>query len=310
MAEANYENAYQRMNSNPIIISGGANAALESHNPDLAKRWLDRATGKMNDSPQVSRERERYLTLKGDYAESAKLGYAVLEKLPHDREGVVYLAYDLYYLGRYDEALALVTKYDSILPTTKISPLIAGYVHAHNGKSRRSSHRFTRALERDPKMATGYVNRGFILNDLARPGKASKDFKQPCNCSPTTAKRILGLAFADLQLHRPKPALTQLDIAQKLLGKSHAWHLAKAEAFRQEQDFSHAEQEYRVALQEEPNDLTTRVGVCRHAVSTCAASSRRWPPWMTAEKLRHRPSGLCLESAGACQDGCTGRYDA
>jgi hypothetical protein len=67
---------------NPLIVSGGANAALEAHNQDLAKRWLDRAQGKMNDSPQVERERERYLTLKGDYAEAAKLGFAVSRNYP------------------------------------------------------------------------------------------------------------------------------------------------------------------------------------------------------------------------------------
>ncbi len=61
-AEADYENAYQRMPTNSLIVAAGANAALEAHNQDLAKQWLDRAKGKMNDSPQVSRERERYLT--------------------------------------------------------------------------------------------------------------------------------------------------------------------------------------------------------------------------------------------------------
>ena len=115
-AQHNYEEAYRRMPTNAMIIAGGTNAALEAQNRDLAKQWLDRAQGKMNDNPQVSRERERYLTLKGDYAESAKLGYYVLGKLPHDREGVDYLAYDLYYLSRYDEALALVKKYEPILP--------------------------------------------------------------------------------------------------------------------------------------------------------------------------------------------------
>jgi tetratricopeptide (TPR) repeat protein len=67
------------------------------------------------------------------------------------------------------------------------------------------------------------------------------------------------LAFADLQLHRPKPALAQLDAAQKTLGKSHVWRLARAESFRQEQDFTHAEPEYRTALQEVPNDLSTEL---------------------------------------------------
>lgn len=258
-AEADYENAYQRMPNNPLVVSGGANAALESHNPQLAKRWLDRAKGKMNDSPQVSRERERYLTLKGDYSESAKLGYKVLEKLPHDREGVVYLAYDLYYLGHYDEALALANKYDSILSNDKDLALIAGYVHAHDGESNQALADFTRALERDPKMATGYVNRGFVQNDLREPGKAARDFQTAIQLQPQYGEAHLGLAFADLQLHRPKPALAQLDTAQKLLGKSHAWHLARAEAFRQERDFSHAEPEYRIALQETPNDLPTQL---------------------------------------------------
>ena len=284
LAEANYENAYQRMKSNPLIIAGGANAALESHNPDLAKRWLDRATAKMNDSPQVSRERERYLTLKGDYAQSAKLGYAVLEKLPHDREGAVYLAYDLYYLGRYDEALALVNKYDSILTNDKDLPLIAGYVHAHNGQSREALADFTRALERDPKMATGYENRGFVLNDLREAGKASKDFQTALQLQPNYGEAHLGLAYADLQLHRPKPALVQLDAAQKILGKSHAWHLARAESFRQEQDFSHAEMEYRIGLQETPNDLTIEL-----AYADTLYHLRRFPQSLaaldTAQKL-------------------------
>jgi tetratricopeptide (TPR) repeat protein len=258
-AQTNYETAYQRKPNNPLIVAGAANAALESHDKDLAKRWLDRAKGKMNDSPQVSRERERYLTLTGDYAESAKLGFAVLEKLPHDREGVVYLAYDLYYLGRYDEALALATRYESIIPNDKDLALIAGYVHTHDGQLRDAVADYTRALERDPKMALGYANRGFVLNDLRQAANAVNDFKTAIQLQPDYGEAHLGLGYADLQLHRPKAALTQLDVAQKLLGKSHALHLARAEAFRQEQDFVHAEPEYRLALQETPNDFTTQV---------------------------------------------------
>jgi tetratricopeptide (TPR) repeat protein len=258
-AETNYEEAYRRMPSNAMIIAGGANAALEAHNPELAKHWLDRATGKMNDSAQVNRERERYLTLKGDYSESAKLGYKVLETLPHDREGVVYLAYDLYYLNRYDEALALITKYEPILPDDKDLPLVDGNIHAHNGQLREALDDYTLALQHDPKMATGYVNRGFVLNDLHEAGKAVPDFQTAIQLQRDYGEAHLGLAFADLQLHRPKPALSQLEVAQKILGKSHAWHLARAEAFRQEQDFTHAETEYKIALQETPNDLTTQL---------------------------------------------------
>ena len=81
-AEKNYESAHERMPTNALVVAGGANAALEAHNQDLAKQWLDRAKGSMNNSPQVMRERERYLTLKGDYADSAALGYKVPREAP------------------------------------------------------------------------------------------------------------------------------------------------------------------------------------------------------------------------------------
>ena len=284
LAETNYEAAYQRMPTNAMTVAGGANAALESHNLDLAKKWLDRAHDKMNDTPQVSRERERYLTLKGDYAESAKLGYKVLEKLPNDREGVVYLAYDLYYLGRFADASALVNKYEPIFSNDKDLALIAGYLHVRDGKLREALNDFTRALERDPKMATGYVNRGFVLNDLKEPAKAVKDFQMALQLQPNYGEAHLGLAYADLQLHRPKAALNQLDAAQKTLGKSHSWHLARAEAYRQEQDFVHAEPEYRVALEETPNDLATQL-----AYADTLYHMRRYPQAIgaleTAQKL-------------------------
>jgi tetratricopeptide (TPR) repeat protein len=258
-AEINYEKAYQRMPTNALVVAGGANAALEGHNLNLAQLWLDRASGKMSASPQVMRERERYLTFKGDYSQAADLGHGVLEKLPNDREAVVYLAYDLFYLQRYDEAMALVNKYEPILSNDKDLPLIAGNVHAHDGDFGTALKDFTLALERDPKMATGYVNRGFVLNDLHEAGKATNDFKTALQLQGNYGEAHLGLAFADLQLHRPRAALIQLDAAQKVLGKSHAYHLARGEAFRQQQDFPHAATEYRTALAETPDDLTTRL---------------------------------------------------
>ncbi len=258
-AEANYEKAYERMPDSALTVAGGANAAIESHNIDLAQRWLERATPKINATPQVMRERERYLTFKGNYAESAKLGFEVIQKLPNDREGVDYLAYDLYYLGRYDEALALAINYEPILTEDRDLPLIAGNVHAHKGDPRTAVNDYTRALELDPQMAVGYANRGFVLNDLREPSKSTKDFETALRLDPHYGEAHLGLGYANLQLHRPKPALKQLDLAEKTLGKSHALHLARAEAFRQEQDFPHAATEYRAALAETPNDLTTQL---------------------------------------------------
>ena len=258
-AETNYETAYQLMPINGLIVAGGLNAAIESHNMNLAQRWVERATPPMGSVAQLQRERERYLYFKGQFAESAKLGQEVIQKLPNDREGVDYLAYDLYYLGHYDEALALVTKYEPILPKDKDLPLIAGNVHAHNGDRATALKDFTRALELDPKMATGYVNRGFVYNDLREPAKAAKDFQTAVQLDARYGEAHLGLGYANLQLHRPRPALKQLDIAEKLLGKSHAGHLARAEAYRQEQDYPHAATEYRTALAETPNDLTAQL---------------------------------------------------
>jgi tetratricopeptide (TPR) repeat protein len=300
-AEVNYENAYQRMPTNALIVAGATNAALESHNMSLAQQWLERANAKMNTSPQVQRERERYLTFKGDYAESAKLGYKVISKLPNDREAVVYLAYDLYYIGHYDEALALANKYEPILHNDKDLPLIAGNVHAHNGDPEAAVKDFTRALERDPKVAMGYVNRGFVLNDLKQPERASKDFQTALQIQPKYGEAHLGLAFADLQLHRPKPALAQLEAAQRILGKSHTWHLARAEAFRQELDYAHAVNEYRLVGRSER--LQHRIGLRRRAVSHAPVQridccTERGPPVVAI-----RPEDLRPDGAGSCQAG-------
>jgi len=258
-AETEYENAYERMSGNPLIVAGGINAALESHNLDLAQHWLERSSEKMSSNVRVQRERERYLTFRGQYDESAKLGYIVIGKIPNDREGVDYLAYDLYYLGRFDEALSLVKKYEPILVHDKDLPLVAGNVYVHDHDLNSALENFTRALELDPNMATGYVNRGFVLNDLKQAAEASKDFQTALKLQPDYGEAHLGLAYADLQLHRPRPALKQLVAAQKTLGKSHALHLARAEAYRQEVDYPPAAAEYRPALQEDGNDLTTQL---------------------------------------------------
>ena len=260
-AEEQYDAAIRLMPTNPLIVAGATNAALESHNLELAKRWLDKATGDMNKSPQLMRERQRYLTWKGQYQEAAVLGQKVLEQLPRDPEAPVYLAYDLYYTGKYQEAFDLATKYDSILPNNRDLALIQGYVHARAKQYQEAEDDFTRALQRDPKMATGYANRGFIRNDLRKPADAARDFQKAIQLQPDYPEAHLGLGYAYLQLHRPQPALEELDLAEKSLGQTRPWHLARAEGFRQEQKFANAEKEYRAALAETPDDLTTQLAL-------------------------------------------------
>lgn len=258
-AETNYEKAYERKQDDALTIAGGTNAAIEAHNLDLADQWLKRAKGHLNSNPQVEREHERYLTFKGQYAESAQLGSDVISKLPKDREGVVYLAYDLYDLGRYDDALALAAKYRPIFPDDKDLPFIAGNVDAHEGHLKEALEDYTQAIAHDPKMVAGYSNRGFVFNDLREANKAANDFQKALQIDPNFGEAHLGLAYAELQLHQPAIALKHLDSARKSLGESHSWHLARAEAYRQEQDFGHAGSEYRVALAETPNDLPTEM---------------------------------------------------
>jgi len=260
-AQENYEAANERMTNNPLVMAGGANAALEAHKLDLAQHWLDRAKGAANDNPHLMRERERYLTLRGSYLESSKLGFKVLEQLPHDAEAPIYLAYDLYYLGRYKEAFDLSVKYEPLLANNKDFALIEGYVHARSGELQEALSDFSRALERDPKMATGYVNRGYVFNDLRNPQKAVPDFQAAIQLQPEYGEAHLGLAYSYLQQHHPQMAMGQLDISEKLLGKSHTSHLGRAEGFRQEQQFAKAELEYRVALKEEPKDLPTQLAL-------------------------------------------------
>src|SRR5262249_32931526 len=62
------------------------------------------------------------------------------------------------------------------------------------------------------------------------------------------------LAFADLQLHRAKPAIHEADLAASLMPDSAPIHLARAEGYRQQMQFRKAEPEYQAALKLAPND--------------------------------------------------------
>ncbi len=260
-ADTNYQKAYELAPQNPVIIANAANAAIEAQQIKLAGEWVNRAKGKMNDDPRVMRERERYLFHEGNYEESAKLGYQVLQQLPKDRNASVYLAYDLYNLGRMDDVLAVADKYDSLLPKEPNFPLLEGHVHKHSQLLDESIDDYTRAIERDPKMVEAYVNRGYVENDMQNAEQASQDFDTALKLAPNNGIAHLGLAFSDLQLRRSKDALVQVDEAEKLMGESGAVHLVRATAYRQERLLGSAEQEYRAALKYAPNDLQLQLAL-------------------------------------------------
>ncbi|HUK47534.1 MAG TPA: tetratricopeptide repeat protein [Terriglobales bacterium] len=262
-AQSNYEKAHQLAPKNALVVAEGINSALESpgHSLPIAKVWVARAAADpaINDNPQVMRERERYLTFTGHYQESADLGYKVIEKLPNDPEAPDYLAYDLLFLNRYDDAYKIVQRFEPLKPHDRDMPLIAGYVHAHTGHSREAEADFTRSLAIDPDDATAYMNRGYVRNDLREAGKAVQDFEMALKMRPNYGEAHLGLAYADLQLHRSKPALREADLAAATLPDSAAIHLARAEAYRQQMLFHKAEPEYREALKLAPNDINVHL---------------------------------------------------
>jgi tetratricopeptide (TPR) repeat protein len=260
-AQASYERAFKRSPGNPLIVAGAMNAALEAHHPDQAKEWLARASEAVRQNPQVMREHERYLTMTGNYAESADLGYRVIEKLPKDREGVDYLAYDLLFLNRLDEAMKIVDRYEPVLADDRDLPLIAGHVHAQQNENAAAVRDFTRALEIDPTIAVGYMNRGYVYNDMRLATKAEQDFRKALALNPDYGEAHLGLAYALLQLRRSTAALKEAEVASRLLPDSESLHLVKAEGYRQRVMLGPAEAEYRKALKLNPNAANTYIAL-------------------------------------------------
>ena len=68
-------------------------------------------------------------------------------------------------------------------------------------------------------------------------------------------KPISDWPIANLQLHHPKPALLNWMPRRRFWGNRIPGISPGPKAFRQEQDFPHAETEYQTALAEDPNDL-------------------------------------------------------
>ena len=260
-AQVAYEKAYKMSPTVAMIVAGGANAGIEAHQFSLAEQWLKRAQGEMNNEPHLMRERERYLTWTGNYLESARLGYMVIQKMPNDRDAAVYLGYDLLRLGRYDDLLALTSRYEKILPKEPDLPLLAGYVHKSSQLLNEAADDFSRAIDLGPTIVTAYVNRGYVYNDLQNAEGATADFERALKLDPKDGEAHLGLAFAQLELHHGKAALEQTDIAEKLLGESGSTHLARATAYRQQGLLAKSEKEYRAALKYSPDDLKLQLAL-------------------------------------------------
>jgi tetratricopeptide (TPR) repeat protein len=260
-AEDYYSRGYALAPQNALIVAGGMNASIEDHNLDLAGLWLARATSEMQQEPQVLLEKERYLSFKGEYQQSAEVGREVIKVLPEDRDAVVYLGYDLLHLEMYNELLELTYQFNTAFPHEPDLPLLAGYAHKHNGQREQALEDFTQVLDRDPNVVTAYVNRGYVLNDLRRSKAAAADFESALKREPKSGEAHLGIAYADLDLHKPQAALRHSQLAEQQLGDSKVLHMIRATAYGREGLLTKAAIEYRSALKFTPNDGTLHLGV-------------------------------------------------
>lgn len=260
-AEASYAKAYELAPKNALVIAGGINAAIEAHDLPLAGKWLDRSTPEMAHEPLLLREEERYLSFKGDYQRSEQIGQQALQAMPHDRDVVVYLGYDLLKLGKWDELLALTRQYETVLPNEPDIPLLAGYVHKHQKQSEEAVQDFSETLKRDPDVVTAYVNRGFMLNDLHKPDAAASDFEAALKKDPKDGEAHLGLAYADLDLHKPSAAIRHADLAEQMMGDSKNVHVIRATAYSREDMLAKAAVEYEAALKFAPDDPALHLGL-------------------------------------------------
>lgn len=256
-----YEAGYERAPGNAMIVAGGMNATIESHDLSAAGSWQRRVTESMVHVPQVLREEERYFYFMGDTKRSAALGREAIQLIPKDREVVVYLGYDMLGLEQWNDLQALTTEYMTQFPKEPDIPLLSGYVYKHSGDLDKAVEGFTEALKRDATVSTAYTNRGFLYNDLHQPALAAADFEAAIRLKPNDAESHMGLAFADLNLHRPESAVEQTEIVEKLAGDSEQLHTVRATAYGRMGMLSKSAREYQAALKFDPNDGSLYLGL-------------------------------------------------
>ena len=69
-------------------------------------------------------------------------------------------------------------------------------------------------------MVTAYVNRGYVRHDLHQPKAAAADFVAALKREAKNGEAHLGLAYASLDMHRPRVALREVQLAEVEMGDS------------------------------------------------------------------------------------------
>src|SRR6185437_11694769 len=119
-----------------------------------------------------------------------------IKALPKDRDVVVYLGYDYLQLQQYNQLANLTWEYYNTFPQDSDIPLLAGYVAKHDNNNEKALQDFSEAIHRNPKVATAYVNRGYIYNDLHKPALGANDFEAAIKLEPKNGQAHMGLAYS------------------------------------------------------------------------------------------------------------------
>ena len=212
---------------------------------------------------------------------SAKLGYEVIAKLPNDREGVVYLAYDLYYLGRYDDALALVNE-------IRANPRQGQGSSADCRQCARAQRRPERRAEGFHACAGTRSENGYRICESRvrverspRAGQGRQGFSDCiCSCKTTMARRISVWRSLIFSFTVPSRRSSNWMLRRKFSASRTPGIWPAPKDSGKSRTIAHAATEYRAALAETPNDLTTRIGLCRRPLPYASLLLKRSTPSM------------------------------
>ena len=171
-------------------------------------------------------------------------------------------------------------------------PLLAGYVHKHDGQLEEAVKDFTEAIERDPNTVTAYTNRGYMLNDLiAAATGPPPTSKQSLKREPRNGEAHMGLAFAELDLDQPKAAIRQTRTGRRnRMGDFRDLHIIRATAYGRE---GHARQgSRRISRRLELRPRTTPRSTSASAISS-SPSAATTPPSTSSRS----PKNSCPDDA-------------
>ena len=194
-ANDSYEQAFKRAPHN----RGRDRQCSQRRDPggahSLAAAWVGRATGSMLDDPRVMRERERVLFHRA--STPSRRNWAIrccrswrMTATPRSIWRTTSITLD-----------AMTKRSRSPSVTRQLLPKEAKFPAAHRScaqaepASAASGRGLHRAIERDPKMVEGYVNRGYVLNDLQNPDAAIQDFHTALDLQPSNGVAHLGMSF-------------------------------------------------------------------------------------------------------------------